>query len=199
MAAMAKLHNNKNSKLKAIGCFIFGGSQTIGHLKAGWNVDRVLEMTENMKEINSAHFVRNYPDIPVVLPSEWSASGYLESLKGKYDLLFANNPCSGLSQINPLASADNKANEHFYEVFDVIKKVEPKIFLLENAPTLITLGVPILKKMVNIIGVPQGVETVLSAHPDVDIYLGALDEKLNDHAYILPGLGDAGDRLFGTL
>lgn len=149
---MAKLHNNKSSKLKAIGCFIFGGSQTIGHLKAGWNVDRVLEMTENMKEINSAHFVRNYPDIPIVLPSEWSASGYLESLKGKYDLLFANNPCSGLSQINPLASADSKANEHFYEVFDVIKKVEPKIFLMENAPTLITLGVPILKKMVNIIG-----------------------------------------------
>ncbi len=54
-------------------------------------------------------------------------------------------------------------------------------------------------KMVNIIGVPKGVETVLEAHPDVDIYLGALDERLNDHAYILPGLGDAGDRLFGTL
>ena len=50
-----------------------------------------------------------------------------------------------------------------------------------------------------IIGVPKGVETVLEAHPDVDIYLGALDERLNDHAYILPGLGDAGDRLFGTL
>ena len=61
------LHNNTDSKIKAIGCFIFGGSQTIGHLKAGWNVDRVLEMTENMKEINSAHFVKNYPDIPIIL------------------------------------------------------------------------------------------------------------------------------------
>ena len=52
--------------------------------------------------------------------------------------------------------------------------------------------------MMNIIGAPEGVETVRKAHPDVDIYLAALDEKLNDHAYIVPGLGDAGDRIFGT-
>ena len=52
--------------------------------------------------------------------------------------------------------------------------------------------------MMNIIGAPEGVETVKAAHPDVDIYLAALDEKLNDHAYIIPGLGDAGDRIFGT-
>lgn len=146
------LHNNNNSKLKAIGCFIFGGSQTIGHLKAGWNVDRVLEMTDDMKELNSAHFVRNYSNIPIILPSEWKSKGYLESLKGKYDFLFANNPCSGLSQVNPLASADNKTNDHFYEVFDVIKSIQPKIFLMENAPTLVGIGVPILKKMTDIIG-----------------------------------------------
>ena len=52
--------------------------------------------------------------------------------------------------------------------------------------------------MMNIIGAPEGVEAVQKAHPDVDIYLAALDEKLNDHAYIIPGLGDAGDRIFGT-
>ena len=52
--------------------------------------------------------------------------------------------------------------------------------------------------MMNIIGAPEGVATVQKAHPDVDIYLAALDEKLNDHAYIVPGLGDAGDRIFGT-
>ena len=52
--------------------------------------------------------------------------------------------------------------------------------------------------MMNIIGAPEGVEAVQAAHPDVDIYLAALDEKLNDHAYIIPGLGDAGDRIFGT-
>ena len=52
--------------------------------------------------------------------------------------------------------------------------------------------------MMNIIGAPEGVEAVQKAHPDVEIYLAALDEKLNEHAYIVPGLGDAGDRIFGT-
>jgi len=54
-------------------------------------------------------------------------------------------------------------------------------------------------KMLNIVGAPEGVKTISEAHPDVDVYLGCLDEKLNDHGYIVPGLGDAGDRLFGTL
>ena len=52
--------------------------------------------------------------------------------------------------------------------------------------------------MMNIIGCPEGVKAVQDAHPDVDMYLAALDEKLNEHAYIVPGLGDAGDRIFGT-
>ena len=52
--------------------------------------------------------------------------------------------------------------------------------------------------MMNIIGCPEGMKTVQDAHPDVEMYLAAVDEKLNDHAYIIPGLGDAGDRIFGT-
>ena len=52
--------------------------------------------------------------------------------------------------------------------------------------------------MMNIIGCPEGIKTVQAAHPDVELYLAAVDEKLNDHAYIVPGLGDAGDRIFGT-
>ena len=52
--------------------------------------------------------------------------------------------------------------------------------------------------MMNIIGCPEGVKAVEEAHPDVEIYLAALDERLNEHAYIIPGLGDAGDRIFGT-
>ncbi len=53
-------------------------------------------------------------------------------------------------------------------------------------------------KLMNLIAAPEGVKAVQEAHPDVDIFVAALDEKLNDHAYIVPGLGDAGDRLFGT-
>ena len=52
--------------------------------------------------------------------------------------------------------------------------------------------------MMNIIGAPEGVAAVQEAHPDVEIYLAALDERLNENAYIVPGLGDAGDRIFGT-
>lgn len=50
-----------------------------------------------------------------------------------------------------------------------------------------------------LVAAPEGVKRVQETHPDVDIYCAALDEKLNDHAYIVPGLGDAGDRIFGTL
>ena len=49
-----------------------------------------------------------------------------------------------------------------------------------------------------IIAAPEGIKAMQEAHPDVDMYIGALDEKLNDHGYIVPGLGDAGDRIFGT-
>ena len=49
-----------------------------------------------------------------------------------------------------------------------------------------------------IIAAPEGVKALTEAHPDVDIYIGALDDHLNDHGYIVPGLGDAGDRIFGT-
>ena len=52
--------------------------------------------------------------------------------------------------------------------------------------------------MMNIIGCPEGIQRVQEAHPDVELFLAACDEKLNDHAYIVPGLGDAGDRIFGT-
>lgn len=53
-------------------------------------------------------------------------------------------------------------------------------------------------RLMCLVGAPEGVKKVQEDHPDVDIYIAALDEKLNEHAYIVPGLGDAGDRLFGT-
>ncbi len=53
-------------------------------------------------------------------------------------------------------------------------------------------------KLMCLVAAPEGVAKVQADHPDVDIYTAALDEKLNDHAYIVPGLGDAGDRIFGT-
>ena len=53
-------------------------------------------------------------------------------------------------------------------------------------------------RLLNLIAAPEGIARIQADHPDVDIYVAGLDEKLNDHGYIVPGLGDAGDRLFGT-
>ncbi|MBQ3552549.1 MAG: uracil phosphoribosyltransferase [Clostridia bacterium] len=53
-------------------------------------------------------------------------------------------------------------------------------------------------RLVNLIAAPEGIKTVADAHPDVDIYVACVDDELNEHGYIMPGLGDAGDRLFGT-
>ena len=53
-------------------------------------------------------------------------------------------------------------------------------------------------RLMCLIASPEGIETVKEIHPDIDIYIASIDEKLNEHGYIVPGLGDAGDRLFGT-
>ena len=53
-------------------------------------------------------------------------------------------------------------------------------------------------KLMNIIAAPEGIERVHKDHPDVEIFCAAVDQGLNDHGYIVPGLGDAGDRIFGT-
>ena len=87
--------------------------------------------------------------------------------------------------------------------------VEQRDFFLVD-PMLATGGsavmaITLLKKrhinsirLVGLVGCPEGVKKVQEAHPDVDIYLASLDESLNDDCYIVPGLGDAGDRIFGT-
>ena len=53
-------------------------------------------------------------------------------------------------------------------------------------------------KLMNLLAAPEGIEAVLNVHSDIEIYVAAIDEKLNEHGYIVPGLGDAGDRLYGT-
>ena len=53
-------------------------------------------------------------------------------------------------------------------------------------------------KLMNVLAAPEGIASIQKEHPDVEIYVAGLDEKLNDHGYIVPGLGDAGDRIFGT-
>lgn len=142
------------NNLNAIGVFIFCGSATFGAERSGFKIDKVLEISEDIVKQNAYHFIQNRKDIPIVLPSEWEKNGYLHlNEKSKnYDLLYANCPCSGLSQINRNASVDSETNIHFYRTFDTIEQVKPKTFLIENAPTLIKKGYPILLDMVKQLG-----------------------------------------------
>lgn len=139
--------------LKALGMFIFGGSMSIGVMKAGFEIDRVLEISDEMPEQNAKHFIHNYPNIPVVIPSKWNSQEYINLLKEEnYDLMYGNPPCSGLSTINRNASADNETNKYIYKYFETVNSIRPKVFLMENAPTLISRGKEILNFLVSSLG-----------------------------------------------
>ena len=98
--------------------------------------------------------------------------------------------------------------EYFYKTPQEINKKNSYVLVVD--PMLATGGsaaaaITLLKekgakniKLMCLVAAPEGVEAVNKEHPEVPIYVAALDEKLNDHGYILPGLGDAGDRIFGT-
>ena len=68
-----------------------------------------------------------------------------------------------------------------------------------DAITIVKRSHPRSIKFLCIIAAPEGLKALSEAHPDVHIYCASVDEKLNEHGYILPGLGDAGDRIFGTM
>lgn len=143
-------NDNSNYNLKAIGAYIFGGSATIAHLSVGWNINKILEMTDDMLENNAYHFIKNYPNINVLKPSDWNNEHFLNNIKNEnYDLLFANNPCSGLSAINRNANVNQPINNKFFEIFNIIDTIQPKAYIIENAPALVSIGTPLLQKMVN--------------------------------------------------
>ena len=138
------------SNYTAVNAFIFAGSFSIGVMKAGFNLKKVLEIADNQPETNAFYFIKNYPNIPVILPKEWENDEYLLNLrKENIDLMCCNCPCSSLSTINRNASVKGKNNIHFYRLFNIFEKMQPKVFVIENAPTLIKLGKPILNDLVN--------------------------------------------------
>lgn len=140
----------QNRNLTAINAFIFCGSASIGVMENGlFNLEGVFEISDDIVNQNAKHFIHNYPEIPVITPSTWENDEYLEKIKEKdIDYMFCNCPCSGLSQINRNASVDSDTNIHFYRLFNIFKKVKPKCFTIENAPTLLKLGKPILNEMI---------------------------------------------------
>lgn len=136
--------------MKVLAAFVFAGSASIGVMNNGVKPQMVLELTDNMHEDNGMHFVHNYPEIPMIGPSEWENDEYLEKLRQEgFDFLYGNPPCSGLSLgVRGPQSHEKGPNCHQYRYMDIVAKVQPKAFMYENAPTLITTGKPILNDFV---------------------------------------------------
>ncbi len=126
---------------------------------------------------------------------------------GMVDGILALVPVAKVGHIGLYRDPETHMPVEYYSKFP--QDIEDRIVILVD-PMLATGGsacdaLDILKKrgcrnirFMALVAAPEGVAKVQAAHPDVDIYVAALDERLNDHAYIVPGLGDAGDRIFGT-
>lgn len=140
----------QNKDLKVLGAFIFTGSASIGVMNNGAKPTHILELVDEMKDDNGMHFVHNFPEIPMVTPTEWENDAYLEKMRlENYDLLYANPPCSGLSLgVRGPQSHEKGPNCHQYRYLEMIRRVQPKAFMYENAPTLLTTGKPILNDFV---------------------------------------------------
>lgn len=177
-----------------------------------------------LDEIASLMTYEVYKDLKVIKTGktiETPTGVVVDKLKLEYDLIVCPILRAGIGMsngvINMLPTArighiglyrDEKTLKPV-EYFCKLPKVDNPLVLICD-PMLATGGsasdaISILKKrgynnirLLCLVGAPEGVKKIEEEHPDVDIYLCALDEKLNEKGYIIPGLGDAGDRIFGT-
>lgn len=177
-----------------------------------------------LDEIASLMTYEVYKDLKVIKTGktiETPTGVVVDKLKLEYDLIVCPILRAGIGMsngvINMLPTArighiglyrDEKTLKPV-EYFCKIPKVDNPLVLICD-PMLATGGsasdaISILKKrgynnirLLCLVGAPEGVKKIEEEHPDVDIYLCSLDEKLNEKGYIIPGLGDAGDRIFGT-
>jgi len=127
---------------------------------------------------------------------------------GMVDGLLSLVPVAKVGHIGMYRDPDTHEPVEYYSKMPM--DIEERIVILVD-PMLATGGsaadaITLLKnkygcrhiRLMNLVAAPEGIARVQKEHPDVDIYVAAIDECLNDHAYIVPGLGDAGDRIFGT-
>ncbi|NMP31551.1 uracil phosphoribosyltransferase [Thalassotalea sp. M1531] len=117
-------------------------------------------------------------------------------------------PCAKISVVGLKRNEETLQPESYYQ--NIVADIEERTAIIID-PMLATGGsalatIELLKSTGSksiialfLVAAPEGIEALQSAHPDVDLYVASIDEKLNDQGYILPGLGDAGDKLFGTI
>ena len=146
-------------------------------------------------------------DAPVIAGKKIALVPVLRAGLGMADGLLDLIPSARQGHIGLYRGEDHKPVEYYVR----LPEIEGRLFIVCD-PMLATgnsavHAINVLKKrgvsgeqirFLSLVASPQGVQVVLAAHPDVRLYTAALDSHLNEHAYIVPGLGDAGDRIFGT-
>ena len=181
------------------------------------------EFRENLDEIASLMAYEICRDLPVTEVDIKTPMGLCHTTRLANEIILVPILRAGMGLVNGILNLIPTAKVGFIGLYRDEKTLQPVEYFakfpnkdiadgvcLVLDPMLATGGsaiaaVDMIKKrgaknikMVCLVGAPEGVEAFEKAHPDVDLYLAALDEKLNDIGYIVPGLGDAGDRIYGT-
>ncbi|WP_373087611.1 uracil phosphoribosyltransferase [Sneathiella sp.] len=173
-------------------------------LLMGYEITRHLPTTTETIETPICHM-----SAPVVAGKKAAIVPILRAGLGMADGLMELMPSARVGHIGMYRDPETKRP---VEYLRKLPSAEGRLFILVD-PMLATgysaaAGVDVLRdhgvavediRFLALVAAPEGVQVMLDTHPGVNIYVAALDEKLNDHAYIVPGLGDAGDRLYGTL
>ncbi|PLZ01096.1 uracil phosphoribosyltransferase [Burkholderia sp. WAC0059] len=171
-------------------------------LLMGYEITRALPMTTRRVQTPLVEF-----DAPVIAGKKLAIVPVLRAGVGMSDGLLELIPSARVGHIGVYRDADHRPVEYLVRLPDV----EDRTFII--CDPMVATGnsavhaVDVLKRrnvpgsrilFLALVAAPEGVEVFSRAHPDVKLYVAALDSHLNGHAYIVPGLGDAGDRLFGT-
>jgi uracil phosphoribosyltransferase len=180
------------------------------------------EFRETLKEISGLMAYEITRDLPVKETTVETPLGPCSTQELAIDVVLVPVLRAGLGMVDGISDLISNArigHIGIYRDHDTLKPMTYYSKLPENLsgsivmvldPMLATGGsssdaIQVLKdqgarsiKLVCIVGAPEGIERITKDHPDVQIYLAGLDERLNENGYIVPGLGDAGDRLFGT-
>ncbi|MCS6765844.1 MAG: uracil phosphoribosyltransferase [Candidatus Protistobacter heckmanni] len=171
-------------------------------LLMGYEITRDLPITT--QEIETP---QEKMDAPVIAGKKVAVVPVLRAGLGMADGLMELIPSARQGHIGLYRAADNRPVEYYVR----LPEVEGRLFIVcdpmlatgysaaHAVDVLIGRGVPADNiRFLALVAAPEGVEVMQKTHPRVKIYVASLDSRLNDHAYIVPGLGDAGDRIFGT-
>ncbi|MDB5991421.1 MAG: Uracil phosphoribosyltransferase [Herbaspirillum sp.] len=171
-------------------------------LLMGYEITRDLPLTTESIETPMVTF-----DAPVIAGRKLAVVPVLRAGIGMSDGLLELIPSARVGHIGVYRNIDHQPVEYFVRLPDLQDRTmilcDPMVATGNSA----VYAIDVLKKrgvpgnriiFVALVAAPEGVTTFQNAHPDVKLYIAALDSHLNEHAYIVPGLGDAGDRIFGT-